>query len=485
MKDLSEFISLLEKEGELKRIKIPVSKDLEITEITDRICKSGDKSNKALLFENVEGYGIPIATNLFGSRKRMALCFGLNDLYDLSEKVEEILKFDIKGGFFDLLGKGFDVFKRIRDATSLRIVDRAPCQELVFEKEANLNSLPIPKLWPLDGGPYITLPQVITHNPRTQKRNVGMYRLQVVEEKKLLVHWQLHKNGREYEEIARSLGIRHIPCAVALGGDPLCTWAAILPLPPDVDEYMVVSFWRKKPLEMAKCKTQPLYVPADAEIVIEGSIDIEDRRIEGPFGDHTGYYTPLALYPVLNVTAITTKRNPIYPATVTGIPPMEDYWMGKAVERFFLPFIRLLIPEIEDISMPAFGVFHNLLFVSIKKRYPGHARKVINALWGLSMMALTKAIIVVDDDVDLEDLNQVLWHVFGSVDWARDTVITEGPLDELDHASSSICYGGKIGIDATKKLKEEGYGRTWPEIVKMSPEIVKKVDEKWKALDSL
>ncbi|MCX7857133.1 MAG: menaquinone biosynthesis decarboxylase [Deltaproteobacteria bacterium] len=484
MKDLSTFIALLEREGELNRIKIPVSKDLEITEITNRVSKSTD-NNKALFFENVEGYSIPVVTNLFGSKKRMALAFGLKDLNELSQKVEEIIKFDLEGGILDLLGKGFDIFKRVRNATSIKVIDNPPCQEVILKEEASLTAFPIPKFWPLDGGPYITLPQVITHNPKTGKRNVGMYRLQVIDEKRLLVHWQVHKNGREHEEIAKSLGIEHIPCAIALGGDPLCTWAAILPLPSDVDEYMVVSFWRKEPLEMAKCKTQPLHVPAHAEIVIEGYIDIKDKRLEGPFGDHTGYYTPTALYPVLNVTAITSKRNPIYPATVTGVPPMEDYWMGKAVERFFLPFIKLLIPEIKDINMPVFGVFHNLLLVSIRKRYPGQARKVISALWGLGMMALTKAIVVLDEDVELEDMNRVFWQMFGSVDWIRDTILVEGPVDELDHATSKKCYGGKIGIDATKKLKEEGYDGEWPNVVKMTPEVIRKVDEKWKVLNFL
>jgi 4-hydroxy-3-polyprenylbenzoate decarboxylase len=485
MEDLPSFIALLEREGELKRIRVPVSKDLEITEITNRICKSRQEDNKALFFENVEGHSIPIATNLFGSSKRMALCFGLKDLKDLSEKVKEFLKFEFKGSLFDILGKGYEMFKRLKDSISTKVVDSAPCQEIILGEEANLNLLPIPRFWPLDGGPYITLPQVITHNPRTDKRNVGMYRLQVIGDKKLLVHWQLHKNGREHEEIAKNLGVRHIPCAVALGGDPLCTWAAILPLPPDFDEYMVVSFLREEPIKVVKCKTQPLYVPANAEIIIEGYIDIEDKRIEGPFGDHTGYYTPKAPYPVMNITAITMKRNPIYPATVTGIPPMEDYWMGKAVERFFLPFLKLLIPEIKDISMPPFGVFHNLVLVSIRKRYPGQARKVINALWGLSMMALAKAIVVLDDDVELEDLDEVFWRIFGSVDWERDTIIVKGPLDELDHACSNPCYGGKIGIDATRKLKEEGYPREWPERVEMTEEIKRKVDEKWKAINSL
>ncbi|MCS7281010.1 MAG: menaquinone biosynthesis decarboxylase [Desulfobacterota bacterium] len=486
MKDLREFLDLLESKGELKRVRVSVSKDLEITEITNRACKSDPQFNKALLFENVEGYKIPILTNLFGSERRMALCFGLNSLSELSEKVKDLLNFDLKGSVFDLLNTGYEFFKRIKEATSLKTVNNAPCQEVLFvEDEVDLRILPIPKFWPQDGGPYLTLPQLITHNPLTKKRNVGMYRLQLIDEKRLLVHWQTHKNGREHEDIARSLGIRKIPCAVALGGDPLCIWVAVLPLPIDLDEYMLVSFWRREAVRLVKCKTQPIYVPAFSEIVIEGYVDIEDRRMEGPFGDHTGYYTPQAPYPVLNVTAITMRKNPILPATVTGIPPMEDYWMGKAVERFFLPFLKLLIPEINDINMPSFGVFHNLLLVSIKKRYPGQAKKVISALWGLGMLALTKAIVVLDEDVDLKNMDEVFWHIFGSVDWIRDVILMEGPIDELDHASSKALYGGKIGIDATRKFKEEGYTRTWPEIVRMDPEIVKRVDEKWKAITSL
>lgn len=482
MKDLQIFLDLLEKEGELKRIKVQVSKDLEITEITDRVCKSRPEENKALLFENIEGYDIPVVTNMFGSERRMALCFGLNGLKDLSERVNRFINFDLKGGLFDILGKGLDFYKLIRGMTSVRVVESPPCQEVKFFEDANLYDLPIPKFWPKDAGPYITLPQVITHNPKTKKRNVGMYRLQVIGEKRLIVHWQMHKNGREHEEIARSLGMTKIPCAVVLGGDPLCIWASILPLPLDIDEYMIVPLFREKPVEMAKCLTQPLHVPANAEIVLEGYIDLTQTELEGPFGDHTGYYTPLRPYPVFELTAITRKKKPVFPATVTGIPPMEDFWMGKAVERFFLPFIKLALPEIVDINMPSFGVFHNLLLVSIKKRYPGQARKVINAIWGLGMLALTKAIIVLDEDVDLSDLNQVFWQVFGSTDWKRDIEVSYGPLDELDHASSDVGYGGKIGIDATRKLKEEGYKGEWPEKCVMSEDVKRKIDEIWKSI---
>jgi len=480
MNGLRDFINILEKEGELIRLKKPVSKDLEITEITNRVCKAPQDKNKAILFENIEDYDIPIVTNLFGSEKRIALCFGVKNLEELTRKITGLLKLDFKGGVFELLKKGNELLNLFKSLSSGKIIDKPPCQEVVYKDNPSLDKIPIPLIWPKDGGRYITLPQVITYNPETGKRNVGMYRLQVINNKTLLVHWQRHKHGREHEDKAKELNIRHIPSAIVIGGDPLCIWVASAPLPPEMDEYSLVSFFRGKSLEMAKCITQPIATPAHADIVIEGYIDIEDLRMEGPFGDHTGYYTPQALFPAFHVTAITMKREPIYPATITGIPPMEDYWMGKAVERLALPFLKLTLPEIQDINMPSFGVFHNLLIVSIKKRFPGHARKVINALWGMGLISLTKAIVVVDHDIDVQDLYKVGWYVLGNVDWMRDTVIMEGPVDQLDHATDKDCIGGKIGIDATRKLKEEGYDRQWPEVVKMDDGIIKKVDENWK-----
>jgi len=479
MDSLKDFINVLEKENELIRIKKPVSKYLEITEITDRVCKSTPDKNKALLFEQVEGFDIPIATNLFGTEKRIALCFGFNNLEEIGKKLTQLLKLDFKGGIFNILKKGGELFSLFKALSSNKIIERPLCQQLIYKDDCSLNILPIPHIWPKDGGPYITLPQVITLNPETGKRNVGMYRLQVIDHKTLLVHWQRHKHGRAHEDKTRELDARHIPSAIVLGGDPLCIWAASAPLPPEMDEYGMVSFFREKPLEMANCVTQPLTVPAHADIVIEGYIDIEDKRMEGPFGDHTGYYTPKSLFPSFHVTAITMKKDPIYPATITGIPPMEDFWMGKAVERLALPFLKLSLPEIKDINMPSFGVFHNLLIVSIEKRFPGHARKVINALWGMGLISLTKAIVVVDDDIDIHDLYKAGWYVLGNVDWKRDVIIMEGPIDQLDHASGVDSFGGKIGIDATRKFKEEGYYGEWPEPVKMDETIIKKVEKDW------
>lgn len=482
MKDLRDFIVLLEKEKEMVRIKSTVSKDLEITEITNRVSKAPPEKNKALFFEKVEGSKIPILTNIFGSEKRICLCFGIENLLELERRVLKFVEMLPRGGIFDFLGKGMELMRIFRSLFSFQTVEKAPCQEVIYKENATLEILPIMKLWPKDGGPYITLPQVITYNPQTKKRNVGMYRLQLLDEKRLAVHWQFHKNGREHEEKAKILGIRHIPSACVIGGDPLCIWVACLPLPLDIDEYMVVSFLRERPLEMVKCVTQPIYVPAHAEIVIEGYIDIEEKVKEGPFGDHTGFYDDGGLCPVFHVTAITMRKDPIYVATVTGIPPMEDFWMGKAVERIALPFLRFLLPEIKDISMPSFGVFHNLLFVSIEKRYPGQARKVINALWGIGLLSLTKAIIVVDKEIDLTDPYRVLWYALGNVDWTRDIIIAKGPCDELDHATERPLFGGKIGIDATRKMREEGYERKWPEIVEMDEQVIKKVNEKWASL---
>jgi 4-hydroxy-3-polyprenylbenzoate decarboxylase len=326
------------------------------------------------------------------------------------------------------------------------------------------------------------LPQVITRDPQSQTRNVGMYRLQVVDHERLLVHWQRHKGGAEHERVARAIKKELIPAAIVLGGDPASMWCASAPLPPNIDEYLLAGYLRGAPIEFVDCVTQPLTVPANAEIVIEGYVDPDEHLPEGPFGDHTGYYTPVEPFPVFHVTAITHRQKPIYPTTVVGIPPMEDVWMGKATERLFLPLIRLFLPEITNINMPAEGVFHNLVIVSIKKRFPGHARKVIFGLWGLALLSLSKAIVVVDDWVDVHDLSHVAWQALGNVDWANDAFITKGPVDHLDHASYQHSFGGKIGIDATAKLADEGYGRTWPDVVRMDPEIRQRVDEIWPLL---
>jgi 4-hydroxy-3-polyprenylbenzoate decarboxylase len=354
--------------------------------------------------------------------------------------------------------------------------------EVVETSAPSLDILPILTCWPQDGGPFVTLPQVVTRDPRTGARNVGMYRLQKLDARTLLVHWQRHKGGAEHARTAAAQDLARIPAAVVLGGDPACIWCASAPLPPDIDEYWLAGWLRGRPVPFVDCVTQPLSVPADADVVIEGYVDVTDQRPEGPFGDHTGYYTPVEPFPALHVTAITRRRAPIYPATVVGVPPMEDAWMGKATERLFLPLLRLVLPEIVDFAMPAAGVFHNLVLVSIEKRYPGHARKVIHGLWGLALLSLAKAIVVVDDWVDVQSPSEATWQALGNVDWSRDVIIADGPVDHLDHAAYHHSFGGKIGVDATAKLPEEGYRRGWPEVVRMDPAVKARVDALWGTL---
>lgn len=480
IKDLREFIQLLEEQDQLVRIRAEVSPHLEITEITDRVSKGDPARNKALLFEKVLGSDVPVLINTFGNRRRMSLALGVSDLNDLTHKLGEVIDPRLPKGLGEMLSRGQDLLNVVRSiGLGPKKVRRAPVQEVIATEDFSLESLPILHCWPKDGGRFITLPQVITRDPETHTRNVGMYRLQVVNGRTLLVHWQRHKGGAEHERVARAAMQDRIPAAVVLGGDPASMWCASAPLPPDIDEYLLAGFLRGSPVEFVDCVSQPLEVPANAEIVIEGYIDLNDYRPEGPFGDHTGYYTPIELFPVLHITAITRRKQPIYPTTIVGIPPMEDVWMGKATERLFLPLMRLFIPEIRDVNMPAEGVFHNLVLVSMKKRYPGHARKVISGMWGLGLMALAKAIVVVDEWVDVQDLSQAAWQALGNVDWSRDIIRIDGPVDHLDHASYSHSFGGKIGIDATAKLPEEGYSRGWPEVIRMDPLIQQRITEIW------
>ncbi len=478
--NLGEFISFLEKRGELVRIKIPVSPHLEITEVTDRLIKGAAANNKALLFENPSGYEIPVLINLYGTAQRMAWSLGVEELDELNQRLGKIIDPRLPNSLGQMVGRGRDlwgVFKSIGPGP--KKVRRGAVQEVVHTDDATLDLLPILQCWPNDGGKFITLPQVITRDPESGTRNVGMYRLQVVDGRTLLVHWQRHKGGAEHERTARKAAKAIIPAAIVLGGDPASMWCASAPLPPNIDEYLLAGYLRGAPVPFVDCITQPLEVPAQAEIVIEGYVDPNEHLPEGPFGDHTGYYTPVEPFPVFHVTAITHRRKAVYPTTIVGIPPMEDVWMGKATERLFLPLMRLFLPEIVDVNMPAEGVFHNLVLVSIKKRYPGHARKVIHGLWGLALMSLTKAIVVVDEWVDVHNLSQTAWQALGNVDWSQDAIITNGPVDHLDHASYQHSFGGKIGIDATAKLPEEGYARNWPEVVQMSPEVKAHIDEIW------
>lgn len=478
-RDLREFISRLEKNGQLKRITAPVSQDLEITEIADRVVKGPAEQNLALWFENVRGQSIPVAINLFGTEQRMAWALGVQCLDDLNARLSDLISLNMPKGLMDKAQRGMEMLNALR-MTEPHYVNRAVCQEIVEEKPS-LASLPILQCWPRDAGRYITLPSVFSRDPKTGRRNVGMYRLQVIDDQTLGMHWQRHKGGAEHERVARDAGVERIPVAVSLGGDPAIIWSGSAPLPPDIDEIMLAGWLRGKSVDLVRCVSQPLEVPADAEIVIEGYVDPAEQRIEGPFGDHTGYYSLADYYPVMHVTALTHRRDPLYPTTIVGKPPMEDYWMGKATERLFLPLIKLFLGEVVDVDMPAEGVFHNLVVVSIKKRYPGHARKVMNGLWGLGLMMLTKTIVVVDADVDVHNLSQVAFEVLANFDPQRDVLITTGPSDDLDHAALQKNFGGKMGIDATRKTERDpGPHQPWPEEIAMSPEIQALVDQRWK-----
>ncbi|MCW5858646.1 MAG: menaquinone biosynthesis decarboxylase [Caldilineales bacterium] len=480
-RDLREFIAKLEEIGELQRIQAPVSAELEISEITDRVCKGPAAHNKALLFEHVKGSNIPVLTNALGSARRMALALGVDDLDQLTANLGVLIKPELPKGLGQMMNRAGDYWDALKSiGLGPAIVKKAPVQEVVLlGSDADLNRLPIMQCWPQDGGRFITMTTVISRDPVKGIRNVGMYRCQVHDSHTLGMHWQLHKGGAEHERKAQQAGIDRIPVAISLGGDPAVMWSGSAPLPPDIDEFLLAGWLRGKPVDLVRCVSQPLEVPAQAEIVIEGYVDPSESRLEGPFGDHTGFYTPPAPYPVLHITAVTHRRQPIYPTTIVGKPPMEDYWMGKATERLFLPLMKLFQGEIVDVNMPAAGVFHNLIFVSIKKRFPGHARKVINGLWGLGLMMLTKCIVIFDAEVDVQNEAEALFHMFGNVDWGRDVIIQDGPVDALDHGSHHFAFGGKIGIDATHKLPEEGYTRGWPTPIAMSDEIKERVGRRW------
>ncbi len=479
--DLREFIAYLEKNNQLVRVQAPVSRDLEITEIADRVVKGTPEKNRALLFDNVQGFDIPVAINLFGSAARMSAALGVENLEELNQRLAKLVDPRMPQGIGAMVERGLDFLSALKSlGLGPTLVSRAPCQQVVITENPDVNMLPLLKCWPLDGGRYITLMQVITRDPATGTRNAGMYRLQALSGNTLAMHWQRHKGGAEHARVAREIGKEKIPAAIVLGGDPASMWAASAPLPPNLDEYLLAAWLRGKPVEMVRCVSQPLEAPAHAEIVIEGYVDPAEHAREGPFGDHTGYYTPVEAFPVFHVTAITHREKPIYPTTIVGIPPMEDSWMGKATERLFLPLLRLFLPEVLDYHMPAEGVFHNLVIVRIKKRYPGHARKVIFGIWGLGLLMLAKAIVVVDEWVDAQNLAQVAWQALGNVDWSHDLIIEDGVVDQLDHASYRPAFGGKIGIDATAKLPEEGYARGWPQVARMSADVRASVERKWK-----
>jgi 4-hydroxy-3-polyprenylbenzoate decarboxylase len=470
VKDLREWIALLEREGELVRVAAEVDPDLEITEIVDRTVKAG---GPALLFERPKGAKHPLLINQFGTERRMCLALGVDRLDDVATKLSDILEMQPPSGLIDKV-RGLQKLKSIADSMP-DTVRRGPVQEIVLRgDEVDLGVLPIQRCWPGDPAPFITLPAVITRDPATGGRNVGMYRMQVIDSNTTFMHWQVHKDGRADWLAAGG----RIEVAVALGLDPITAYSASAPLPKHIDEFMLAGFLRGNSVELVKAITIDLEVPAHAEIVLEGVIEAGELGSEGPFGDHTGYYTAAEPFPVFHVTAMTMRRDAIYPSIVVGKPPQEDAWLGKATERIFLPAVRTSVPEIVDYDLPVAGAFHNCCIVSIRKAFPGHAAKVMHAIWGLGMLSLTKCVIVVDAHVDVHDYEQVMFYAGANVDPARDVVLSEGPLDHLDHAPERQFVGGKLGIDATAKWPEEG-ARPWPDEIEMSPEIRDLVDRRW------
>jgi 4-hydroxy-3-polyprenylbenzoate decarboxylase len=467
--DLREWIALLEREGELRRIRAEVDPHLEVTEIADRTVKAG---GPALLFEN-PGSEHPLLLNQFGTERRMCLAFGAGSLDEVATKLADVLEMQPPAGLADKL-RGLKQLKSIADSLP-NTVRKGPCQEIVLrDEQIDLGLLPIQTCWPLDAAPFITLPAVITRDPATGSRNVGMYRMQVLGPRSTAMHWQLHKDGRA--DFRASDGRMEV--AVALGLDPVTAYSASAPLPKHIDELMFAGFLRGEAVDVVKGVSVDLEVPAAAEIVLEGYVEQGDLTEEGPFGDHTGFYTAAEPFPVFHLTALTMRRDAIYPSIVVGKPPAEDAWLGKATERIFLPAIRATLPEVVDYDLPVVGAFHNCAIVSIRKSYPAHARKVMHALWGLGLLSLTKMVIVVDAHFDPHDYAQVAFHVGANVDPARDLVLTSGPADHLDHATERQFIGGKLGLDATAKLPEEG-AREWPAEIEMSAEIRALVDRRW------
>ena len=475
---LQDFIASLEKAGELKRIKVPVDPRLEISAIADRVMRDG---GPALLFEQVRGSDFPLAINLLGSERRMAMALNAQSLDSKAKEIEDLISWGWS------LARDFNVFKAIPgvvphlpEALSLipRMKTNPACQE-VIDDNAGFDNLPVITCWPEDGGPFLTLPLVCTEDPSTATRNVGMYRMQVYDNRTAGMHWHLHKDGAHFFQKYKELG-RRMPVAVALGCDPAVIYASTAPLPMGVWEMLFAGFLRGKRAEVCKATLSDLLVPADAEFILEGYVDPNESRLEGPFGDHTGFYSLPADYPVFHLQRITRRKNPVYPATVVGIPPKEDCWMARATERLFLPLLKQLCPEIVDLAMPFEGVFHNCVIVSAEKRFPGNARKVMNFLWGMGQMMYTKCIIVVDKEVNPHNSSEVAWRAFNNVDAKRDMVFSEGPLDVLDHSSPLPYYGCRIGIDATRKGPDEGHMRPWPSPLVMDSDIEELVRQRWK-----
>ncbi len=483
---LAEFVAHLDAAGELARIGEPVSAHLELSEIADRVMKSSG-GGKALLFEHVtlesgERSRFPVAINLYGSTRRMAMALGVTDLDQIGARIDGMLRMQPPEGLIAklaLLPRLLEMGKYPPRVTG----GHAACQEVVLRgDEIDLTQLPIITCWPDDGGPYITLPMVISRDPSRGIRNVGMYRVQLLGPRSLAMHWQRHKVGAAHWREMADRG-ETMPVCIALGGDPASIYAASAPLPPTVDEFLFAGFLRGEPVRLARAVTCDLEVPAAADFVIEGYIDPREPLVtEGPFGDHTGFYSLADLYPQVHVTALTMRRAAIYPTTIVGRPPMEDYYLGHATERIFLPLLRLTIPEIVDYHMPAEGIFHNLVFVSIDKQYPGQAYKVMNALWGQGLMSLAKVLVVLDKDVNVRDPQEAWWVALNNIDPERDARFTMGPMDVLDHSSRAFTYGSKMGLDATRKWPEEGFARAWPERITMDEATKQRVDAMWQRL---
>ncbi len=473
--DLHEFIDKLEQKALIKRIKSETDAELEITEITDRVVKSG---GPALLFEKVRNSKFPLLINTFGSYERLNLALGVKKIEDIAGKIGDFIDAANYAGFIKTV-KAAPTLLQLTSVFPIKLPTKGKCQQ-VIDYSPDLGKLPILKCWPGDGGKFITLPVVITKDPETSIQNMGMYRMQVYDCQTTGMHWHLHKDGRNIYDKYRSTG-GIMPVSVVIGCDPVVIYSATAPLPQYIDEIMFAGFLRKKPVSLVKSITNDIYVPANADFILEGYVDTsEELRLEGPFGDHTGYYSLADMYPVFHLTCMTYREDAIYPATVVGKPPMEDCYLGKATEKLFLPLLKIQFPEIIDMNFPLEGVFHNCIIVSIKKRFPGHAKKVMNSIWGSGQMMYTKMIVIVDETVDPHDLSTVAWKVFNNIDGRRDIVLSDGPLDTLDHASDQRHYGCRVGIDATVKFPEEGYGRTWPDEIAMSESIKALVTKRWK-----
>ena len=473
IEDIHEFITELEKNGELKRVKTEVDSNLEIAEILRREMYS---NGSAILFENVKGYDIPVLGNAFGSMKRLEIGLEMTDFTEIGQRIADMTKMDIPSGFLNKIKKLPELSKM---ASSFpKAETRGPVTERT-SSDASFDDLPILKSWPNDAGRFITLGLVATIHPETGVRNLGVYRMQIIDKTHAIMHWQKHKRGAHHGDISKDRGEK-IPVAIIIGGEPATIFSSIAPVPEGLDKYLFAGITRKQGIKTVKCKTIDLDVPANAEIVLEGYVDPEDTRDEGPFGDHTGYYTPAEPFPTFTLTGIMRRKDPIYVTTVVGKPILEDAYIGKVIERSFLPLIRMLQPEVVDYSMPAAGWFQGLAIISIKKRYPGQAKKVMMGLWGMGQLSLTKTFVVVDDDINVHDMNDVIWAITTRADAARDTIIINNtPTDTLDPASPLVNLGSKMGIDATQKTKEEGYEREIQQLVKVDDKTKNLVDSKW------